>query len=63
MVHPSPDQSRSNERLTGPRRDRYKSLSEARQDAELPAGEFEMVHPASRPARHPIEPGSGRRDR
>ncbi|WEK03807.1 MAG: hypothetical protein P0Y65_16675 [Candidatus Devosia phytovorans] len=31
-------------RFTGPRRERFSSLTEARRDAELPAGEFEEEH-------------------
>lgn len=35
---------RKAERFTGPRRARFTSLTEARRDAELPAGEFEEEH-------------------
>lgn len=41
------------ERFTGPRRPRYSSLTEARKRAELPAGEFEIVHDTTRRKRLP----------
>ena len=53
MVHPSRHPVRDNDRFTGPRRQRYRSLIEARKDAELPAGEFETVHAAAQPAHRP----------
>jgi hypothetical protein len=59
MVQTSSHPTR-NERFTGPRRQRYKSLIEVRKDVELPAGEFETVHAASRPA---PRPASARRER
>jgi len=40
----SQSQFRKAERFTGPRRARFTSLTEARRDAELPAGEFEEEH-------------------
>lgn len=45
--------SHRSERFTGPRRSRYVSLTEARKQAELPAGEFEIVHDISRRKRTP----------
>ena len=63
MVQTSSNPSRQSERFTGPRRQRYKSLSEARKDAELPAGEFEVVHPASRQVRPLADRENVRQDR
>lgn len=50
------------ERFTGPRRPRYISLTEARKQAELPAGEFEIVHDTTRRKRS-SESGKPRQDR
>ncbi|SEP66758.1 hypothetical protein SAMN05428969_0378 [Devosia sp. YR412] len=63
MVQTSSHPSRTAERFTGPRRKRYKSLIEARKDAELPAGEFETVHPASTPAPRPVLVSNTRAER
>jgi hypothetical protein len=51
MAETRSNPSRHANRFTGPRRPRFTALTEARKDAELPAGEFELVHLASRPSR------------